>query len=46
MVIFLIMAAYDYRGCYVCMGREGVFCWLVALALFLAIILPLLGLLV
>lgn len=40
------MAAYDHRGCYVCMGRESVFCWLVVLALFLAIILPLLGLLV
>ena len=41
----LVIAAFDHRKCYVCGDREGALCWLIVISLFLAIVLPLLGLL-
>lgn len=43
-IILLILAAYQHKNCLVCGDREGVLCWIIVIALFLAIVLPLLGL--
>ncbi len=43
-VIFLIIAAYDDTDCYSCGDREGVLCWLVVIALFLAVLLGVIAL--
>lgn len=43
-VIILVIAAFDHRECWVCGDREGALCWVIVIALFIAIILPILGL--
>lgn len=42
-VIFLIFQAWDSGDCYECGDREGFWCWIVVLLLFIALLLGLLG---